>query len=120
MDFLKDMVFWVSAQTGITELMVGWIGTLIVLPMLGWLTKKIHWDVWEKTVYVSFYGWAQWTNDQFLRVPFLGMAWEKWFEPYFIKQLTGAFRVIGQIPFAIVAGLNSRNESLVDKGKVVD
>ena len=60
-----------------------------------------------------FYGISQKANDLIVGVPGLGYAWEKWIENYFIKQVAGLFRVIGQIPLAIAAGFNSRNESIV-------
>lgn len=112
---LQDLIIWVSGQTGLTESMVAWIGSSLVIPFLGWLSIKLDWSEWEKACYVFFYGWAQKFNDLVVSVPYLGYAWEKWFEPYCIKQLAGAFRVIAQIPMAIAAGFNSRHESLVNK-----
>jgi len=112
---LQDIIVWVSGQTGLTETIVGWVGSAIVVPFLGWLTIKLDWSEMEKACYVFFYGIAQKVNDWIVAIPYMGYAWEKWFEPYFIKQIAGAFRVIAQIPMAITAGFNSRHESLVKR-----
>jgi len=114
-DFMKDAVLWISGQTGLTESVVGYVGTIIVVPILGWITKALDWAELERKTYVFFYGISQKANDLIVGVPGLGYAWEKWLEPYFIKQVAGLFRVIAQIPMAIAAGFNSRNESLVSK-----
>ena len=114
-DFVTSIVVWISGQTGLTETAVGYLGSLIVIPVLGWITLKLDWSEWEKSTYVFFYGISQKTNDAIVSIPVLGFVWEKWLEPYFIKQLAGLFRVIGQIPFAIAAGFNSRGESLVKR-----
>ena len=42
-DFMKDDVLWVSGQTGLTESVVGYVGTIIVVPILGWITKALDW-----------------------------------------------------------------------------
>lgn len=113
-ELLKNATLWISGQTGLTTELVTIIETMVVIPLLGALTKKIDWAKYEKTVYVKFYGWAQSANDAILKVIAVGYVWEKWLEPYFIKHLAGAFRVIAQIPMAVTAGLNSRGESLVE------
>ena len=111
----QDIIVWISGQTGLTETLVAWIGSAIIVPFLGWLTIKLDWAEMEKACYVFFYSWSQKVNDLIVSVPYLGTAWETWFEPYFIKQIAGLFRVIAQIPMAIAAGFNSRHESLVKK-----
>lgn len=112
---LSSVLEWISAQTGLTDQVVGWIGTFIVLPVLGWITKNIDWQKAERLVYTKVYDFAQALNDKILTVKGLGYAWENWIEPFVIKAVAGLFRVIGQIPLAFVAGLNSRGESLVKK-----
>jgi hypothetical protein len=110
-----DLLSWVAGQTGLTESVVGWIGGLVVTPAIGWALKELDWKAYERATYVTVYGIAQGLNDAILKVKGLGYAWENWFEPFFIKMIAGAFRVIAQIPLAFVAGLNSRGESLVKK-----
>ncbi len=112
---LGDVIGWVSTQTGLTDNVVSYIGAIVIIPILGWITKKLDWPKWERACYVFFYGVAQKANDLIGGVPGLGYVWEKWLEPYFIKQFAGLFRVIGQIPLAVAAGFNSRGESLVKK-----
>jgi len=112
---IGDVVGWVSNQTGLTDKAVSYIGGLIILPILGFITKKLDWAKWERAVYVGVYGFSQKVNDAIVSVPILGMVWEKWLEPYFIKLVAGLFRVIGQIPLATAAGFNSRGESLAGK-----
>lgn len=111
---ITDAVGWVANQTGLTGDLVGWIGAIVVLPALGWLTKKINFTIYERAVYVGVYGFAQALNDLILDVKFLGVIWEKFLEPFFIKMIGGIFRIVAQIPLAFIAGLNSRGESLVD------
>lgn len=109
----EGLIKFLADKTGLTDQVIALIGSAIVLPVLGALTRKIEFAKWEKGVYVTFYNWAQVTNDAILKIPVLGFVWEKWLEPYFIKMLSGLFRIIAQIPMAISAGLNSRGESLV-------
>mgnify|MGYP003973256469 FL=1 len=110
-----DLIAWVAAQTGFTEKVLNYIGTIVVLPAIGWALKELDWKTYERATYVTVYGIAQGLNDAILKVKGLGYAWENWFEPFVIKFIGGIFRVIAQIPLAFVAGLNSRGESLVKK-----
>ena len=111
----QDVIVWVSGQTGISEIVLNWVGVTFVFPFLGWLTVKIDFADLEKAVYVAVYGFGQKLNDQILLIKGLGWVWENWIEPFVIKMTAGIFRVIAQIPLAFVAGLNSRGESLVDR-----
>jgi len=110
---MKDIIVWIAGQTGLTEQIVSLIGSFIILPVLAVITKKLDWSKFERATYVFFYGVSQKANDFIVKIPYLGFVWEKWFENYFLKVVAGLFRVIGQIPLAIAAGFNSRNESLV-------
>jgi hypothetical protein len=112
---MSDLLIWLSAQTGITETALAWIGSTVIFPFLGWLMKEIEWKEYERAVYVAVYAFGQGVNDAILKVKGLGYVWENWLEPFVIKFIAGIFRVIAQIPMAFTAGLNSRGESLVEK-----
>ena len=136
-DIFTDVLLWVSGKTGLTAQLIAIIGSLIVLPILTWITKKadfVKYEKWidilieklNKVVYVAVYGGAQAVNDWIIKIPLLGFMWEKWFEPYVIKLVSSLCRllvrfvmglagIISQIALAIAAGFNSRGESLVDK-----
>jgi len=138
MDFLKDVVVWISGQTGLTENVVGWIMGAMV-PIFSAIAMKLDFagkekliddlfSGWKKSAYVFIYGKAQWANDQILKVPGLGWFWENILEPFFLKMISGAIRLVvrfllglanlvAEIPLAISAGFNSRGENLVEKKK---
>ena len=134
-DFLKDVVVWVSGQTGVTESIVSWTGGAVIIPLFSWIALKIDFakhekaidaliNAWKKSSYVAVYGFAQKINDKILLVPGLGFVWEKWLEPFFIKMISGLSRLIVRFIMGIAnliteavlafsSGLNSRGESIV-------
>lgn len=141
-DLIKEITLWIAGKTGLTHELVQLISTLIVLPVLTFLTNKMDFvkmeksiaetvENWKKLVYVFVYAKAQAFNDLFLKIPALGFIWEKWLEPWVIKIVASLIRIlvrlvigiveiIKEIPLAIASGLNSRGESLVEeveKGK---
>lgn len=110
---LKELIELIANGTGLTESLVAWIGTAIVLPFLGGLLTKTPWDKWEKIIYTFFFKAAKKFNLFILGLPlYIGVAWERFIEPFVIKWITGLFRIIAVIPIAIAAGFNSEGESL--------
>lgn len=109
----EGLIKWLANQTGLTEELWTWIGTAVILPALGGLMVKTPWDKWEKFIYTFFYNGAKRLNIMILGLPlYIGIAWEKFLEPFVIKWITGLFRILAVIPIAIAAGFNSEGESL--------
>ena len=63
---LTDILLWISGKTGLTAQVVGIIGTLIVLPVLGWITKKVDFAGYEKALDKLL---EAWDNDLYKHYP---------------------------------------------------
>jgi dolichyl-phosphate-mannose--protein O-mannosyl transferase len=115
----EGLIKFIADATGATETVtntvLNWAGTILILPLLGWIMKKFPWDAWEKQLYVIVFGAAKKLNKMIIGVPLLGILWETYLEGFVIKWVAGLFRLIAVIPLAIAAGFNSEGESLAGK-----
>jgi len=108
----EGIIGWLSDQTGLTEQVWKWVGSIIIIPGMGWLMSKSTWDQWEKQIYVIIFNGAKKLNLFIIGFPVAGVVWEKFIEAFVIKWIFGVFRILAVIPIAIAAGFNSEGESL--------
>jgi hypothetical protein len=115
----QGLVTFIADATGITDTLtntlLNYAGTILILPLLGWIMKRFPWDAWERQLYVIVFGAAKKLNKIIIGVPLLGIVWETYLEGFVIKWIAGLFRLIAVIPLAIAAGFNSEGESLAGK-----